>query len=81
MSGVEEMRKRNIRWVEENFGPMHPSTLDTIARLGVHYWTYGKLVDAEEMYERALRGQEKVLEVTDVSTSQNVKTLGMLYKK
>jgi tetratricopeptide (TPR) repeat protein len=39
---------------------------------------YGKLVEAEEMYQRALAGQEKTLGLEHLSTLNTVNNLGML---
>src|SRR5437764_15068417 len=37
------------------------STLSTVNNLGLLYKNQGKMVDAEEMYQRALRGYEKAV--------------------
>ena len=43
--------------------PEHTSTLDTVNNLGILYADQGKLALAEQMYERALRGNETALGV------------------
>jgi ankyrin repeat protein len=57
----------------------HTSTLDTVNNLGNHYYSQGKLKDAEEMYQRALAGYEKALGPDHTSTLDTVSNLGNLY--
>ncbi|KAH8593059.1 hypothetical protein B0O99DRAFT_743067 [Bisporella sp. PMI_857] len=56
---------------------------DEIARachnLGLLYADQGKLAEAEQMYERALRGYEKALGAEHTSTLDTVNNLGNLY--
>jgi hypothetical protein len=47
------------RGYEKAWGPEHTSTLDMVNNLGNLYADQGKIVEAEEMYVRALRGYEK----------------------
>jgi tetratricopeptide (TPR) repeat protein len=54
--------------------------LDAIAYLGVLYAGHGKLGEAEQMYERALRGYEEALGPNHTSTLDTVNNLGVLYK-
>jgi Tfp pilus assembly protein PilF len=42
-----------------NEWPEHTSTLDTVNNLGLLYTNREKLAKAEEMYQRALKGNEK----------------------
>ncbi|KAF2874191.1 hypothetical protein BDV95DRAFT_616739 [Massariosphaeria phaeospora] len=55
------------------------AVLDAIHRLGILYADQGKLGEAEQMYERALRGREEALGPTHTSTLMTVNNLGILY--
>ena len=48
--------------------------------LGSLYTNQGKLVEAEQMYEQALRGKEEALGPKHTSTLDTVNNLGLLYK-
>jgi tetratricopeptide (TPR) repeat protein len=48
-------------------------------RLGLLYANQGKLVEAEQMYQRALQGKEKALGPEHTSTLDTVNNLGLLY--
>jgi tetratricopeptide (TPR) repeat protein len=47
--------------------------------LGILYTDQGKLAEAEQIYERALRGKEIALGAEHTSTLQTVNNLGLLY--
>jgi tetratricopeptide (TPR) repeat protein len=64
--------------VEE--GEEQKTLLDAMHGLGMLYVDQGKLDEAEQMYERALRGYEEALGPTHVSTLDMVNNLGLLYK-
>jgi len=64
---------------EKAWGPEHTSTLDTVNNLGILYRNQGKLVEAEEMYQRALDGKEKTWGPEHTSTLDTVNNLGLLY--
>ncbi|KAH7413483.1 hypothetical protein BKA64DRAFT_355752 [Cadophora sp. MPI-SDFR-AT-0126] len=49
-------------------------------RLGLLYADQGKLVEAEQMYQRALAGKEKAWGPDHTSTLDTVNNLGILYK-
>jgi tetratricopeptide (TPR) repeat protein len=49
--------------------------------LGLLYADQGKLVEAEQMYQRALQGKEKAWGPDYTSTLSTVNNLGLLYKK
>jgi len=51
-----------------------------VNNLGLLYVDQGKLVEAEQIYERALRGKEAVLGPKHTSTRYTVGHLGILYK-
>jgi tetratricopeptide (TPR) repeat protein len=53
--------------------------LTTVNNLGNLYVNQGKLVEAEQMYQRALQGYEKELEPEHTSTLNTVNNLGVLY--
>jgi tetratricopeptide (TPR) repeat protein len=53
------MYQRALRGYEKALGAEHTSTLDTVNNLGILYADQGKLAEAEEMYQRALKGKEK----------------------
>jgi Tetratricopeptide repeat len=53
------MYKRALAGKERALGPEHTSTLDTVNNLGLLYRTQGKLDEAEQMYKRALAGEER----------------------
>jgi hypothetical protein len=50
-----------------------------LCRFGDLYADQGKLAEAEEMYERALKGYEKALGADHTSTLTTVNNLGLLY--
>ena len=52
---------------EKGLSPDHPSTLNTINKLGNLYREQRKLVDAEKLYQRALQGYEKALDPEIIS--------------
>ena len=52
----------------------------TYFSLGYLFNNQGKLVEAEQMYERALRGYEKALGIEHTSTLDIVNNLRNLYK-
>jgi tetratricopeptide (TPR) repeat protein len=54
--------------------------LNTVHNLGLFYANQGRLVEAEEMYMRALNGREKTLGSDHTSTLQTVSRLDSLYK-
>jgi tetratricopeptide (TPR) repeat protein len=62
-----------------NKGEEQETLLDAILLLGNLYAEQGKLGDAEQMYERALRGKEEALGPTHTSTLDTVNNLGSLY--
>jgi tetratricopeptide (TPR) repeat protein len=53
--------------------------LDTVNNLGNLYKNQGKMVEAEEMYMRALEGYEKAWGAEHTSTLTMVNNLGNLY--
>jgi tetratricopeptide (TPR) repeat protein len=55
------------------------TVLHAVHMLGLLYADQGKLGEAEQMYERALRGYEEALGVGHSSTLQTVNNLGLLY--
>jgi tetratricopeptide (TPR) repeat protein len=55
------------------------AVLDAIHLLGNLYVDQGKLSEAEQMYEWALRGQEEAFGPTHMPTLQTVNNLGILY--
>jgi tetratricopeptide (TPR) repeat protein len=54
-------------------------TYDAIHSLGFLYAGQGKLVEAEQMYQRALQGKEKAWGPDHTSTLSTVNNLGNLY--
>jgi Tfp pilus assembly protein PilF len=48
------MYQRALHGKEKAWGLEHTSTLDTVNNLAVLYKSQGKLVKAEQMYQRAL---------------------------
>jgi tetratricopeptide (TPR) repeat protein len=63
-----------------NNGEEQLVVLDALHLLGSLYFNQGKLGEAEQMYERALRGYEEALGPTHTSTLRTVNNLGNLYK-
>lgn len=47
---------------EKGLSSDHPSEFDTVNNLGSLYRDQGKLVETENMYQRALQGYEKALD-------------------
>ena len=78
------MYERALRGKEEALGPNHSSTLNTVNNLGLLYADQGRLGEAEQMYERALRGYEALGSIRiqqylpALNTLQN---MGELYTK
>lgn len=62
------------------FGPENLSTLDIVDHLGSVYQAQDKLVEGEELYDRALLGREKVLGLEHTDTLTTVNNLGGLYQ-
>src|SRR3569833_1941568 len=60
-------------------GQDHISTLDTVNNLGSLYVDQGRLVEAESMYQRALKGKEKAFGKDKISTLEKVNKIGNLY--
>jgi tetratricopeptide (TPR) repeat protein len=60
-------------------GPEYTSTLNTVKNLGNLYSDQDKLVEAEQMLQRALQGYEKVLGPEHTSMLRTVNNLGNLY--
>jgi Tfp pilus assembly protein PilF len=48
------MYQRALQGYEKAWGPDHTKTLNTVNNIGILYNKQGKLVEAEEMYQRAL---------------------------
>jgi tetratricopeptide (TPR) repeat protein len=61
-------------------GEAQVAFLDAIHCLGLLYAKQGKLGEAEQMYERALRGYEEALGPNHTLTLGTVNNLGLLYK-
>jgi Tfp pilus assembly protein PilF len=55
------------------------TTIDAVHSMGVLYADQGKRDKAEEMYQRALQGNEKALGRDHTSTLDTVNNLGVLY--
>jgi tetratricopeptide (TPR) repeat protein len=60
-------------------GEEQETVLDAVLLVGNLYADQGKLGEAEQMYERALRGYEEALGPTHMSTLNTVNNLGALY--
>ncbi len=58
----------------------HILTLLIVNNLGNLYADQGKLIEAKQIYERALRGREKVLSAEHKLTLNIVHNLGLLYE-
>jgi tetratricopeptide (TPR) repeat protein len=69
-----------VEGYEKAWGPDHTSRLDTVNNLGLLYAYQGKLVEAEQMYQRALQGKEKAWSPEYPSTLRSVNYLGTIYK-
>lgn len=54
----ETMYLKVLRAKEKAWGPNHPTTLDTVEKLGEFYANYGKMQEAESMYSRVLQTSE-----------------------
>jgi tetratricopeptide (TPR) repeat protein len=52
-----------------------------VNNLGLLYANQGKLVEAQQMYQRALQGYEKALGPEHMSTLTTVSNLGLVFKK
>ncbi|KAL5050528.1 hypothetical protein BDW71DRAFT_203267 [Aspergillus fruticulosus] len=89
---AEEMYQQALAGYKTTLGPDHTSTLNTVKNLGNLYsdqgkhWQdmkrhWGKLKEAEEVYQRALAGKEKALgpnHLTQPPTLNTVNDLGSL---
>ncbi|KAH9203606.1 hypothetical protein DL95DRAFT_418908 [Leptodontidium sp. 2 PMI_412] len=65
----------SLQGKEKAWGPEHTSTLNTVNNLGLLYADQGKLVEAEQMYQRALQGYEKAWGPDHTSTLDTVNNL------
>ncbi|KAH8800849.1 hypothetical protein F5884DRAFT_685562, partial [Xylogone sp. PMI_703] len=70
---------------EKAWGPEHTSTLDTVNNLANLYKNQGKLVEAEQMYQRALQGFENTIgidnTITYIPALNTVWGLGSLFER
>lgn len=55
-SSLLDMHLRALRAKEKAWGASHPTTLNTVVALGRLYASQGHLVEADEMYRRAIEG-------------------------
>jgi tetratricopeptide (TPR) repeat protein len=65
---AEYWSKEILKLREQEFGPDHPSTCDTMAELGLVFKERNRNAEAMELFRRALRGNETVLGVDNPST-------------
>ena len=77
LEDAERIYERALVGHEKAFGVDHPTTLDTVNKLGLLYIDQGRLADAEGMYERALSGRETALGRDHTSTLATVNSLGI----
>ena len=78
---VEQIYLRELAGYEESFGPDHPSTLETLNKLGLLYRGFGKLDLAEAMYRQTLAVCEKTLDLDHPSTLETLINLALLYQE
>jgi tetratricopeptide (TPR) repeat protein len=74
LSNSNNSHETNLSGIEER-----EVVLDGTHMLGLLYTNQGRLAEAEQMYERALRGYEEALGVGHSSTLNTVNNLGALY--
>jgi tetratricopeptide (TPR) repeat protein len=77
---VGVLREVVIVVMETSEGEEQEAVLDAVHLLGNLYSNQGRLGEAEQMYERALRGKEEALGLNHTSTLDTVNNLGLLYK-
>ena len=78
---VTEMVERILRddlKGSKNLGSDRPDTLTAVNNLGSLLYAQNKFEEAKELFQDALKGQEKVLGVDDPSTLTSANDLGML---
>ncbi|PQE23326.1 WD40 YVTN repeat-like-containing domain protein [Rutstroemia sp. NJR-2017a BBW] len=59
-TAAEDIYQRALKGYEKVWGPEHTSTLNTVGNLDILYADQGKMVEVEEMFQRALKGKGKV---------------------
>jgi tetratricopeptide (TPR) repeat protein len=78
--------ERCLWWIRENVLSLNecsfrdPPIIDSLHSLGILFADRGKLREAEEMYDRALKGHEATLGPDHTSTLKIVQNVGNLYK-
>ncbi|KFY82629.1 hypothetical protein V500_10419 [Pseudogymnoascus sp. VKM F-4518 (FW-2643)] len=80
MHRVQVLSLRIPQGYEKALGAEHTSTLKTVNNLGLLYAYQGKLVEAEQMHQRALQGKERAWGPEHTLTLDTVNNLGVLYK-
>jgi tetratricopeptide (TPR) repeat protein len=75
LTNAQEMYQR--AWKE--LGPDHISTFNAMNNLGILYADQDSSGEAEYMYQRALEGYEKALELGHTSTLHTINNLGLVY--
>ena len=77
---AEMIFKRVLAGREEDLGPDHPDTLQTVQNLAIIYRMQGRYTEAENLYQRALIGREKKLGLDHPDTLQTVQNLAIIYR-
>ena len=78
------MYKQALRGYKEALGPSHSSTLQTLSNLGLLYMKQGRLDEADQMYEQALRGYEALSSVyiqQSLPALNTLENMGDLYAR
>ncbi|KAK5561675.1 hypothetical protein LTR46_000480 [Exophiala xenobiotica] len=78
---AEQLYRHVLAGYEQELGPTHPSTLDTVNNLGRLYYVQGNLTLAEEMYRRALVGYEKNFLSKTIPAFNTSFNLGLLFRR
>jgi tetratricopeptide (TPR) repeat protein len=68
----------SLALLDSNFGPEHPSTLNSMMNLGLVLQSQGKYEEAEEMHRRVSEVMEKVLGLEHPNTLTSMNNLAVL---
>ena len=76
-----QIQEKELAWTEQNLGPDHPDTAQSLSSLALLYYSQGAYAKAEPLHLRALAIREKALGPDHPDTAQSLENLGALYAK
>jgi tetratricopeptide (TPR) repeat protein/CHAT domain-containing protein len=73
------IQEKVLAWTEQNLGPDHPDTANSVNNLAQLYYSQGVYAKAEPLYIRALAIRQKALGPNHPLTAASLNNLAMLY--